>query len=234
MVNQAEHRQGGVSARGQPTTKRQALRFGLSPLELCLGFANILENRLSEHPTERLNSYGDLLAWARQRDILTEREVEQLAEAAARRPAEASAILYRVIELREALYRIFSAVAGNRSPPPADLTVLNAALADALVALRIAATEDGFAWVWAQGEDMLGRVPRLAVLSAADLLTSGELRAVRECAAANCSWLFLDTTRNRRRRWCDMRVCGNRAKARRHYERKKRPAAAPASHSSHC
>src|SRR5919108_2802697 len=142
MVNQTEHQQGGVLAGGQLTTERQALRFGLSPLELCLGFANILENRLSEHPTERLNSYGDLLAWGRQRGILTEREVERLAEAAARRPAEASAILYRAIELREALYRIFSAVAGDRSPPPADLTVLNAALADALVALRIAATED--------------------------------------------------------------------------------------------
>jgi predicted RNA-binding Zn ribbon-like protein len=234
MVKQAEGRQDEVMESGHATAERQAFRIGLSALGLCLGFANILDNRLSGHPAERLNSYGDLVAWGHRRGVLTEREAEQLAEAAARRPAEAASILYRAIELREALYRIFSAVAGHRSPQPADLTVLNAALADALVALRIAATEDGFAWVWVRGEEMLGRVPRLVALSAADLLTSSELRAVRECAATNCSWLFLDTTRNRRRRWCDMRVCGNRAKARRHYERKRKPAAAPAGHSGRC
>jgi predicted RNA-binding Zn ribbon-like protein len=35
----------------------------------------------------------------------------------------------------------------------------------------------------------------------------------------NCHWLFLDRSRNRSRAWCDMAVCGNRAKASRHYHR---------------
>jgi predicted RNA-binding Zn ribbon-like protein len=234
MVNQAEDRQDNALESSRATAEGRGLGFGLSMLGLCLGFANILDNRLSDHPTERLNNYGDLIAWARQRGILTEQELEHLAEGAAQRPAEAASILARAIELREALYRIFSAVAGSRAPPPGDLAILNAALADALAALRIGATGNGFAWMWSRGEEMLGRVLRLVALSAADLLTSSELRAVRECAATNCSWLFLDTTRNRRRRWCDMKVCGNRAKARRHYERKKRTAAAPADHANQC
>ncbi|MFS2176427.1 CGNR zinc finger domain-containing protein [Rhizobium pisi] len=37
----------------------------------------------------------------------------------------------------------------------------------------------------------------------------------------NCGWLFIDRSKNRSRAWCDMAVCGNRAKANRHYRRKK-------------
>jgi predicted RNA-binding Zn ribbon-like protein len=57
--------------------------------------------------------------------------------------------------------------------------------------------------------------------SVEDLLTSAELIAVRECAAPDCGRLFVDTSRNRTRRWCDMRSCGNRAKVRRFYSRRK-------------
>jgi predicted RNA-binding Zn ribbon-like protein len=45
---------------------------------------------------------------------------------------------------------------------------------------------------------------------------------VGECEGEGCSWLFLDTSRNRSRRWCSMEDCGNRAKARRHYERRQK------------
>ena len=60
------------------------------------------------------------------------------------------------------------------------------------------------------------------VQSAVDLMTSPELDRVGQCADdRGCGWLFVDTTKNRSRRWCDMRDCGNRAKARRHYAKKK-------------
>jgi predicted RNA-binding Zn ribbon-like protein len=53
------------------------------------------------------------------------------------------------------------------------------------------------------------------------LLTSDKLSRVRQCQGENCTWLFLDTSKNHTRRWCEMKVCGNRVKARRHYERKR-------------
>ena len=221
MVSRANGPQGKPSESEESTTERQTFRVGLSTRELCLDFANTLENRLTGDPHETLNHYSDLLTWGRRRGILTEHEAEHLARVAARRPEEATSILERAVVLREAVYRIFSAVAGGRAPQPADLAGLNAALAAALVSLRVVATGDGFAWVWAQGEQALDRVAWPVAVSAADLLTSSERRAARECAAANCGWLFLDTTRNRSRRWCDMKVCGNRNKARRHYRKMK-------------
>jgi predicted RNA-binding Zn ribbon-like protein len=59
------------------------------------------------------------------------------------------------------------------------------------------------------------------VKSAADLLLSDMLDRVKQCEGDPCGWLFLDTSRNRSRRWCSMEDCGNRAKARRFYQRKK-------------
>lgn len=201
-------------------------RFDVASLvpDLCLGFSNTLGNRLTGHAVERLNSYRDLVAWEREQGMLSEPEAEQLAQEAVRRPVEAASTLARALVLREAIYRIFSAVAGERSPHATDMMTLNVALASALAVLHIVATEHGFAWAWSRRGERLDGVLWPVILSTVNLLTSKALRAVRECAAPNCGWLFLDTTRNRSRRWCDMMVCGNRAKARRHYERKKQAA----------
>jgi predicted RNA-binding Zn ribbon-like protein len=221
MVNHEAHRQGDAIEAGDAAVDVYQFRFGRLTLQLGLDFANTLNSRLTAHPQELLNSYADLVAWSQQARILTAREAEHLGQQATRRTTEAMSAYEHTIVLREAIYRIFSAVAGERSAPAADLERLNAILSDALALLRIVATGNGFAWAWTGPEDALDRVLWPIALSAAALLTSSELKTVRECAAPNCSWLFLDTTRNRSRRWCDMKVCGNRAKAHRHYERKK-------------
>jgi predicted RNA-binding Zn ribbon-like protein len=197
------------------------VRLGPLAPRVCLDFANTLDDRLTGHPHERLNGYADLVSWSQQSGILAKEAARGLAQEAARRPAEAAMALGRAIALREALYRIFSAVAGRRSVRPADLEPLNAVLGEALAALRIVRTAAGFAWGWSGDIGGLDRLLWPIAQSAAGLLTSAELRLVRECAAPSCGWLFLDTSRNHSRRWCDMKACGNRAKARRHYERKK-------------
>ena len=57
--------------------------------------------------------------------------------------------------------------------------------------------------------------------STGDLLAGNQLARVRECANSNCLWVFIDESKNGTRRWCSMSACGNRAKAHRHYTRKK-------------
>ena len=84
---------------------------------------------------------------------------------------------------------------------------------------QVVARHGRFGLDWASGGPALYRVLWPVVRSAAELLTSEDLRCVRKCAASDCGWIFLDTSRNRRRRWCDMRACGNRAKVRRPHER---------------
>ncbi len=192
--------------------------FDLSGGRLCLDFVNTVSGS-RERPTERLQSYDDLVSWGRQSGAVTEQVAERLAEAARSRPRDAAQALANAVRLREVLFRVISACADLRAVDRTDMDLLNSALAEALRHHRLVKTAEGFAWGWSEDADALGQIPWAAVRSAADLLTAPELRRVRRCAGANCDWLFMDMSRNRTRRWCDMKGCGNRAKARRYYER---------------
>lgn len=195
--------------------------FELSGGALCLDFANTLGDR-PRCCEEHLAGYEDLLSWARQAEVLSPQQSRDLDQRAADQPLQAHKVHERALGLREALYRIFGQLARSADPDPADLTVLNETLSTALPHLRIEGHPGGFAWHWAGPPDALDRPLWPVARSAADLLTSEESVAIRECASETCSWLFVDRSRTRRRRWCDMSTCGNRAKARRHYERQKR------------
>jgi predicted RNA-binding Zn ribbon-like protein len=196
--------------------------FEISGGALCLDLTNTVSNRGTE-PIERLVGYGDLVDWARQAGAADDGEARALRRRAAAEPDAAAAVLARARALREALYALFSAAAAGRPGPEPALAVLNAELPAALARRRLARDGAAYRWRDAAGEDgpPLDAPLAPAVRSAAELLTSDELALVRECAADTCGWLFLDRSRNRSRRWCDMKVCGNRAKARRHYRRRK-------------
>lgn len=190
---------------------------------LCLQFANTAEWHASPQPIEELNSYSDLVGWAKGVGLLSEADARDLREEARRRPKPAEASLRRAIALREAIYRVFSAVAYGSPVPETDLARLNSELSRALSRQQVGTSTEGFTWQWSADVGDLDRILWPTVRSAADLLTSKQLSRVGECADdRGCGWLFLDTSRNHSRRWCGMDSCGNRAKARRHYERSKR------------
>jgi len=192
--------------------------FELSAGGLCLDFANSWGDR-GRPETDRLRSYADLLAFARQAGSVAAARLDGLEALAARAHRRATAGLARALELRESLYRIFSAGAAGRTVAPADLARLNAELAGAFRGARLAASGDDFSWRWDGEPSDLSEPLRPIARSAAELLTSAELGRVRECAGADCTWLFLDARRAGSRRWCSMASCGNRAKARRFYRR---------------
>jgi predicted RNA-binding Zn ribbon-like protein len=194
--------------------------LNLNSGQLCLDFTNTTHWHAGDDSEEHLNSYTDLVVWAKQAGVLAEDETQKLLREAKLHPQVAAAVLEQAIALREAIYRIFSTAPQGHLPEPADLAILNQTLSLALAQLRLVSTTDGIGWKWAGEMDQLDRVLWPVAQSAAQLLTSEELNRVGECAAEECSWLFLDTSRNRSRRWCDMGDCGNRAKARRHYRRK--------------
>jgi predicted RNA-binding Zn ribbon-like protein len=188
---------------------------------LCLDFANTLSWRNSDRQHDWLDSYSNLVEWGALVGILPVETVHRLHREAARDPTKAGTVLKGAVELREAIYRIFSAIAAGSSLQAADVDALNAALADALTHLQIFSEAEGFVWDWVGDEGALDRMLWPVARSAADLLTSEELNRVGECQGDGCGWLFMDMSRNRSRRWCDMGDCGNRAKARRYYLRTK-------------
>ncbi len=191
---------------------------GLEGLQLSLDFVNTVEWHASAHPEETLKSYGDLVHWAEGKHILTSEQVEKLSRNVSVDPDGAAAVLTRAIELREAIYRILVELAHCCIAPAEDVELLNRAIGEALCCARLVPENGGFVWAWPAEDERLDMVLRPVVWSAARLLTSGELVRVGQCAdEQGCGWLFLDTSKNRTRRWCNMGDCGNRAKARRHY-----------------
>jgi len=194
--------------------------FELSGGALCLDFANTWGDR-ARPSQEHLHSYAGVLAFARQAEIVDGDQARRLARRAEEESAAAAAAFAAAVDLREAIYRIFSALAAGDAPPTVDLDHLNSVLPDALGGLRIEPRGDKFAWSRSDLADSLTAPLRPIVRSAAELLLSDQLDRVRECDGASCTWLFLDQSRNHSRRWCSMETCGNRAKVRRHYRRQR-------------
>ncbi len=187
---------------------------------LCLDFVNTIDPRHGDQAHDYLTDYVALVAWSRYMDLLVDERVGQLLRMAEQRPEIASAALHRALGLREALYAIFSAFMHGKQPNREDLNILNAVLTEGMARASVHVAEQGFTWTWGQ-ESALDSLLWPIARAAAELLSSAEVRQIRECPGDDgCGWLFIDTSRNHRRRWCSMDGCGNRAKARRHYERK--------------
>ncbi len=201
--------------------KQDADNLNLESGRLCLEFANAADRRASDDPEEQMDDYEKLVFWAKNAGLLTEIEADQLLDEAAHRPNEIAGVVEQAVSLRAALYRIFTTVAVGNNPDIVDLSLLNDALAVSWEHLQLVSTGKNFTWEWVRGERELDQLLWPVAQSAAELLTSPELTRVGICANPECSWLFLDTSRNHSRRWCDMGDCGNRAKARRHYHRKR-------------
>ncbi|HEU4699161.1 MAG TPA: ABATE domain-containing protein [Gemmatimonadales bacterium] len=188
---------------------------------LALDFANTTSDRTGDTPHERLHGYDDLLTWCVRAELFGKTEAARLRRLAAARPDEAAAVFARARALREAIWAIFDAFARGREPAAGDVALLNGVLTEGMGRRQLRPSAHGFCWAWAAEPDGLDWMLWPLAYSAAELLTSSELDRVKECGGETCDWLFVDVSRNRSRRWCDMKDCGNRAKARRHYRRSK-------------
>lgn len=189
--------------------------------KICLDFANTAQWHASQNPLEKLPSYQDLVEWSYKAGIISKINAQKMIAAAAKNPNASEKVYGCAIELREAIYRIFSAISSGSHPKQGDLTILNKNLSRTMAHSRIVSQKSGFVWDIQGNEEDLDRMLNPIVRSAAELLTSDELSRVKKCADdRGCGWLFVDRSKNKSRRWCDMKECGNRAKARRHYERK--------------
>ena len=182
--------------------------------ERVLAFINTLSGRPTAAPVERLESYEALVTWAREQHLVTAAAAERLVGESRQHPHQAAMVLTRAKEFREALNGLASAIESGRQPNAAVLKTIGDCLAAAYANARLVPHEGTLQWI-ASAEDDLDRVVWEISRAAVRLVVSPRLARVRACAASDCGWWFLDDTKNRSRRWCDMKLCGNREKLRR-------------------
>jgi len=196
---------------------------------LCLDFLNTLHDARAQDPEEELSSDADLAAWAAQAGILSAREAGRLQAGALRNYVQfkllgkkRASLRDNARALREALRQMFQRAAHDGRVGPRDVATLNLLLERFLAAGRIVRSNGDWTMSWesqAGGEE---KIFYAIVKSAAELVASGRWRAVRECASDTCTWMFLDTSKNHSRRWCEMARCGNRDKVHRFRARSRR------------
>jgi predicted RNA-binding Zn ribbon-like protein len=181
-------------------------------LETCLDLVNTLE-LTNGVPEDELRSADDGLAWLSARGLGHE---EPMRAQAARDPER---WLGRLRDVRAALREVWDAEVGNRPPGAAAVAVLNGLLARA-PRTTLRATATGIAVEHSHVDaDPTGEALARVAQTLVDAVAAGSTGRFRVCANDGCRWVFEDTSRAGRRRWCDMATCGNRAKARRHRSR---------------
>jgi predicted RNA-binding Zn ribbon-like protein len=185
---------------------------------LCLDFVNTVDCRNSDDARDLLSAYDNLVTWSQHAGIITDDEARDMLQQAALHPTNAKKTLERAVMLREVLYRIFSSIARDRQPNTAEVNALNREVSTTMTKIRLKPRDAAKPWVYTYEGPRLDRILWPIIHSATELLTSDKLDRVRECPGRNCGWMFLDRSRNRTRKWCDMKDCGNRVKAQRHYQ----------------
>ena len=179
-----------------------------------LDLVNTLDWRFRETGSqELLLSYDDLLRFTNQSGILTAKQIRQMVRNGNDRAAADAVVACR--ELREAAAEIFYAVVDDRTPAASQIKIVERCFKEARERQRLEWSGSHLIWEWPASEYGPDLPFWILSISTARLLLSDDMRLLRACEKPDCRWLFLDTSKNHTRRWCDMKICGNRMKARR-------------------
>lgn len=197
----------------------QATRPELIGGHVLLDLVNTVAWRLDEvMATDRLSSAADLVQWAMHAGLLDPETGRRLHAEAEADDREADRCLGRVRSFRELTYQLLRPLAFGEQSEPSDLERLHADLLNATAHAKITSIAPLHLSL---RPEHLADLPDTLTLTAWQLLLHEDLHSLRECADTACGWLFLDRSKNRSRRWCSSADCGNRARARRHYNRRR-------------
>jgi predicted RNA-binding Zn ribbon-like protein len=183
----------------------------------ALELVNTLDLRFSANPQDLLPTYADLLRFAAQLRLLPAEQARRLGRIV--RVHDGQRVVASTVELREALAAVLYSWVDGGKAAEGQVKILETQFHAAALHRSLRSGDERLVWSWS-GFDQQAELPlwKLAQ-SASDLLVSEDAKQVKSCGDPTCRWLFLDVSKNHTRRWCDMKTCGNRMKARRHQAR---------------
>jgi predicted RNA-binding Zn ribbon-like protein len=186
---------------------------------LCLDFVNTVHDRINESDNDYLSSFTNLLHWAVKAGVVNSKTCNVFMETISKSKSRADISLRETIIVRELLYNIFKTVSKHKKIAETDLHTYNIILSKCLSKLQVSSDKKGYINNWKIRPDELLIIIAPIIYSSYELLLSEKLNRVKECPG--CGWLFLDTTKNGKRRWCSMKTCGSNVKALEWYHRQK-------------
>jgi predicted RNA-binding Zn ribbon-like protein len=194
------------------------MAYELTAGDLGLDFVNTLEYHEGPVREDVLTSWPELVDWAVNAGLVTPQVAAGWRAVGTKNPRAAKSVFRRALLLRDCLYRIVTALLAERHPAADDLRLFNDFLAEAQAAVVLRAAPGGLVFDLPVSVERPMSLLGPVVTAAARLLTSPETVArIRRCDMETCRQFFVDRSKNHSRRWCDMKLCGNRAKAREYY-----------------
>jgi predicted RNA-binding Zn ribbon-like protein len=188
--------------------------FELSGGHPALDFVNTLDWRFRDSgPEELLQDYEDVVRFTEQTSLMGAADARKLLRSVTE--SKAAKVVAAARELREAAAEVLYGVVDQRSLSASAIKRLEACFASAKEQEQLQWDGEKLRWVLIQTASLPASPLWLMSLSVESFMTSEQMHHLRECGNAECRWLFVDTSKNHTRRWCNMKICGNRMKARR-------------------
>jgi predicted RNA-binding Zn ribbon-like protein len=181
-------------------------------------FTNTINNR-NEPVFDYLTSYHDIVSWSVKTDVITRERGKVLSQYAAKHTDQGDLAFLKAKRVRETLYQLFSRIAENKVPDTSVRDEFNSFLSECFSKLQLTITTASATADFTKEAVSLDEPVCIIIKSAYDILTDEDFNRLKECP--RCGWLFIDRTKNGKRKWCDMKVCGSRDKATQYYHRKK-------------
>jgi len=176
--------------------------------ELCLDFCNTFDHLHTPPEVDHFSDGAVVLRWAQAAGILPANKKTSVST------DERS--YKKLLQTRALLFKVFQPFAHDALPIKSDIDSLNTLLQEKNAKVKIVLDAKRFLSTF-EADDAFEKIEYETIRSAAELLLSITPGRLKQCEG--CGWLFYDRSRTHARRWCTMDLCGNRAKARRHYER---------------
>ncbi len=171
-------------------------------------------------PEDWVPDMAGYLVWARLSGLLDKRETKHAMRLAESSPAAAERALARVKELRFALWGLVNSLQRRKPAKPGDLSVINEWMRRLALSEQVAVKRGKIEFTSSRDVSVLELIGLRVTAAALSLLRNPPAARIKTCPGENCGWKFLDRSKNRSRRWCDMAVCGNLVKARQYRARK--------------
>jgi predicted RNA-binding Zn ribbon-like protein len=198
-----------------PNLPSRAGSLDLIADDLALNFANTESGRGFPSHQNHFREAANVVEWLRHAKASPVEEADWLGKRVTERADLAADLLGQAVALRDAIHDIGVALGHRAEPPEAALAALSALHARCVAKAELAPGVASCRWTWSiPASPVEGALGPIA-LAAVRLFTEGDFDRIRECAGHACGWLFYDRSKNNRRRWCEMEVCGNRAKQKR-------------------
>ena len=203
-----------------PTPRRGTDAYVLVGERLWLDFVNSDDatHARGEARRDAVDTFEGFVSWLSAARVLDDERAAAMLRRAQQQPTGSSAALHEARRLRNVLRALAErGDAPHERATQTAISEINRILGRSAGSRRVEPRSDGgFVRNFVTAGDVFAGLMIPIIESAADALVSGELQRVRRCADPRCARVFYDGSRNGKRRWCDMKTCGNRAKAARH------------------